>query len=389
MPKGVKDQKGYAVIQSNELVRYFRHDTSWNIQQQKVYYYLASLIKGDDEPETVYQFKLDSMRKTLGMTESGTNYQDIMNILKYLRDHSQWIRNERGKLEVVSILQSVEISDTTGNAEIKFHRLIQPYLFQLRDHYTREEFGVLLTFSCKYTSELYLMLLSYFHEYKKDETQVMFKLNEIKERLACKYDRWIDIKRFVIEKAVEEINSFSYRMRVEYEPIGVKNKITAVIFYLKKPESADEAFSHKMIAAQESWKQKHKRGKPKEETKKRKEAAKKEKERLENEVKELREVYDFAKVLFDIIQKTAEMLANNPSNEVLAEHEKDIEAISKQMASLQARLDKLGVPLSEPIELKGGSLKEQIETISEGMKNLQARFDKLEKRQPGQPGSAG
>ena len=383
MPKGVKDQKGYAVIQSNELVRYFRHDASWNIQQQKVYYYLASLIKGDDEPETTYQFKLDSMRKTLGMTESGTNYQDIMNILKYLRDHSQWIRNERGKLEVVSILQSVEISDTTGNAEIKFHRLIQPYLFQLRDHYTREEFGVLLTFGCKYTSELYLMLLSYFHEQYKDETQVMIKLNEIKERLACKYDRWIDIKRFVIEKAVEEINSYSYRMRVEYEPIGVKNKVTAVIFYLKKPDPKDEAFSHQMLLAQESWKRKHKRGKPTEETKKRKAAEKKEKENFENELQELKEMFESAKGLFSIIEKTVDILSQNPSDEIIAEHEKDIAAISKKTERLQTRLDKLGVPMTEPIEPTGNNLNDQIAIIAEGMKSLQARFEKLENRNQG------
>ena len=270
MPKGVKKQRDYAVIQSNQFVRYIRHNSAWNGQTQRGYYFLASLIKQDDEPNKTYHFKADYMRKSLGMSESGTNYSDIKDILKDLRDKSQWIRNERGKLEVVSILQSVEVSEETGETEIQFHRLVQPHLFNLQERYTRESLGTLLTFDCKYTSELYLFLLSFFNENHQEKMSRAFSLKEIKERLSCEYNRWPDIKRFVIDKAVNEINQYSLEMRVDYEPIRVKNKTESLIFTLKRPTPADSALTITQRKSQENYKKHHKQGIRTEETKRRK-----------------------------------------------------------------------------------------------------------------------
>lgn len=287
MPKGVKKQKDYAVIQSNQFVRYFRHDSTWNMQQQRCYYFLASLIKPNDEPDHIYHFKADYMRKSLGMSESGTNYADIKEILKALRDNSQWIRNERGNLEVVSILQSVQVSEETGETEIQFHRLIQPHLFNLQSRYTRESLGTLFAFDCKYTPELYLFLLSYFNENHQEEMEKAVSLKEIKERLSCQYDRWIDIKRFVIDKAVHEINNYSNCMRVSYEPVSVKKKVESLIFHMEQPTDADAAFTIQQLKAQELWKQKHKQGKQTKETRQRKAAIKQAKRKKTQEEKQV------------------------------------------------------------------------------------------------------
>ena len=78
-----------------------------------------------------------------------------------------------------------------------------------------------------------------------------------------------------------------------------------------------------------------------------------------------------------------DILSQNPSDEIIAEHEKDIAAISKKTERLQTRLDKLGVPMTEPIEPTGNNLNDQIAIIAEGMKSLQARFEKLENRNQG------
>lgn len=279
MPKGIRNQKKYPVVQSNQFVRYFRHDSNWGLQQQRCYHFLVSLIKRDDEPEQIYNFKADHMREYLGMSESGTNYADIKRILKALRDNSQWIRNEKGNLEIVSILQTVQISEETGEIEIQFHRLIQPYLFNLRTRYTSESLGTLKAFDCKYTSELYLFLLSYFNENHKRKMEKTIPLKEIKERLSCEYSRWVDIKRFVIDKAMKEINDYSNNMRVSYEPISINKKVNSIKFYLEEPDDEDAALSIRLLEAKEKWKQKHKQGKPTKKTIEKREKAKELEER--------------------------------------------------------------------------------------------------------------
>lgn len=321
MPKGVKKQKDYAVIQSNQFVRYFRHDSTWNMQQQRCYYFLASLIKPNDEPDKIYRFKADYMLQSLGMNESGKNYKDLKEILKALRDNSQWIRNERGNLEVVSILQSVELSEETGETEIQFHRLIQPHLFNLQERYTRELLGTLLVFDCKYTPELYMFLLSYFNENHQEETIKPVSLKEIKERLCCDYDRWPDIKRFVVDKALQEINSYSNCMRVMYEPIKVKNKVETLIFTLKLPKEDDAALSLSLLQAQESWKRKHKQGKQTEETKGRKAA---EKAKDQKNKKEIEKITERRKEIESRINQ-------NPTFEVMSESARELIELQKEM----------------------------------------------------------
>jgi len=298
------EQKKYLVIQSNQFVRYFRHDETWTKQRQDCYFFLASLINRDDEPGKKYRFSADFMRENLMMTDSGTNYKDIMDTLKALRDKSYWIRNERGNREVVSILQSVEISEETGMIEVQFHRLMQPYLFNLKKLYTLESYGTLRAFDCKYTSDLYSFLLSYFGEKGEIPMDFDVSLKELKERLYCQYDRWPDIKRFVIDKAIDEINSYSSRMRVSYTAQKEKNKIISLQFHLWKPNRKDADNSLLAISLQEAYQRRHKQGIQTKKTKQKKEKLLKADEKL----KEIETQLTTGATLEEIAESTREYI---------------------------------------------------------------------------------
>lgn len=257
-----RPQEDYFVVQSNKLSRSIRLDM--RRQEQRVYYFLASLIKGDDDPETTYSFKMDKLRIFLGMSDSGTNYEDLKNILKYHRDHSQWIKNEDGDLEVVSVLSEVRYTEETKDVKIKFHRLIAPYLFNLFQDYTQARLEVLDTFNNKYAAELYMYLVSFFNECRQKHLERVVSVDDLKYRLyADDYKRWPDFKRFVLDKCVEEINSFSDCMRIEYEPIKTGNRTDSVKFIMD-PITDKEAFMNLQFRKMERKRRmEHKKGRPK------------------------------------------------------------------------------------------------------------------------------
>lgn len=261
MGRSKRPQRDYFVVQSNQLVRYIRHDMKR--QQQRVYFFLASLITGNDDPEDVYHFKPESLMEFLGMTsDGGKNYKAIDDILKYLRDHSQWIRNERGDREIVSVLQTAVFNETTKEYDIQFHRLITPHLFNLVSNYTTARLEVLDIFTGVYSAELYEFLLSYFTENYSDHTEKTFTVKELKERLhAEKHERFPDFRRYVIENAINEINNYSDCMKIEYEALKTGNK-TDRIKFIMDPISDEEAYLNlQMRKIQSDHLKNHKKGK--------------------------------------------------------------------------------------------------------------------------------
>ena len=250
-----KDSDNFVIFQSNQLVRYIRHDMS--LQQRQIYNFLASLIRKEDEPDTVYSFTAQYMLQELRMTSGGKNYGDLKAILKYLRDHSQWIRNERGNLEAISILDYAEFEEENAIFKIRFHRLIQPHLFNLVERFTAIPLELVKVFKCKYALELNEFLLSFFNEKGQQDIDLEFSLQEIKERINSDYERWVDIKRFALDPSIQEINTYSTSMRITYTPVKDGKRITRVIFHITKPTDAQAFQSIKKIG------KKKREGKPK------------------------------------------------------------------------------------------------------------------------------
>lgn len=240
-----KDSDNFVVFQSNQLVRYIRHDMS--LQQRQIYNFLASLIRKEDEPDTIYSFTAQYMLQELNMTTAGKNYSDLKAILKYLRDHSQWIRNEKGNLEAISILDYAVLDEENAVFHIRFHRLIQPHLFNLVERFTAIPLELVKCFDCKYSLELNEFLLSFFNEKGQQDIDLTFSLQEIKERINADYDRWVDIKRFALEPAIAEINTYSTAMRVSYTPEKDGKRITRVVFHLTKANDYQALQSIKKI----------------------------------------------------------------------------------------------------------------------------------------------
>ena len=166
--------------------------------------------------------------------------------LKALRDNSIWITTESGKEETVSWFSKVKINKGTGTVSVKFDESIEEYLFLLQNRYTQYKLSTPLAFKSKYSIRLYELLLSYTKKSDLDngkENEISFTPEELKERLdAQNYNKFYDFRRFVLEKAVEEINTYSEDINVSYDYF-YKGKIATMVNFIITNAGAKQSYN--------------------------------------------------------------------------------------------------------------------------------------------------
>lgn len=234
MSDNAKQNRNYYVVKSNALIQKSRFSLS--LQEQRCLLFAISRIKFSDLPSTEYTFSIKSICEACGMDidTHGDHYTRIKNDLKALRDKSIWITNAKGQEETVSWFSKVVINKGAGTVSVKFDETIQDYLFLLQNRYTQYKLSTPLAFQSRYSIRLYELLLSYIKKSELEkgrEIELDFTPDEIKERLdAQKYTKFYDFRRFVLNKGIEEINTFSEDINVSFDCIYVGKIATKVIF---------------------------------------------------------------------------------------------------------------------------------------------------------------
>ena len=250
MSDKAKQDRNFYVVKSNALIQKSRFSLS--LQAQRCLLFAISRIKFSDNPSTEYTFSIKDILDACGIDPEthGDHYTRMKAELKGLRDNSIWITNAEGKEETVSWFSKVKINKGTGTVSIKFDESIEEYLFLLQNRYTQYKLSTPLAFQSKYSIRLYELLLSYVKKSELEsgkEIELSFEPDELKERLdATNYTKFYDFRRFVLDKSVEEINTFSEDINVSYD-YYYKGKIaTKVIFVVSE---ADALQAHKAIKA--------------------------------------------------------------------------------------------------------------------------------------------
>ena len=239
--KTVADQRQY-VVKSNDLIRKTRY--TMTTQQQKIVLFAISKIRPMDPPGTTYTFSIDEICKACGMkySEGGYYYKAIKDDIKELPSRI-WVRMPDGKERTVSWIGDAEIEPFNGTLTIQFHKEMEPYIFDLQSHYTQYRLDNVLAFKGKYAIRLYEILRSYMSQRSIDEgieRDVSFKVEELREMLDVSiYPRWADFDRFVIKKAVDEINQYCDEIHIEYETYKRGRSISSINFIITTPRAFD------------------------------------------------------------------------------------------------------------------------------------------------------
>jgi plasmid replication initiation protein len=244
--KKKRELQEYYVVKSNELIQKARY--SLTTQQQKLILFAISKIQKNDPPDKVYELSIEDVCAACGLDldAGGFYYRSIKNDLIKLTSRL-WVQFP-DREATVAWISDAEIIPLSGTVYIKFHDKMSPYLFELQNRYTQYQLYEVLVFKGKYSIRLYEILRSYIMQDElidRKEKEVSFKVDELRELLAApQYKRWVDLNRFCIKPAVDEINQCSDVIRISYDTYRTGKKVTSVNFIIGYPNMMQKFAAH-------------------------------------------------------------------------------------------------------------------------------------------------
>ena len=238
MPHGNKtiaDRNQY-VVKANDLIRKTRYNLT--TQQQKIVLFAVSKIKPNDPSDTEYEISINELAAACGLKidNGGYYYWSLKEDIKTLTKRD-WCVMPDGKESTVSWIGDAEICPYSSTVKITFHKQMAPFLFELKERYTQYKLQNVLAFKGKYTIRLYEILRSHITQKMLDadrESDILLSVEELRDTLmVSSYPRWADFDRFIIKKAIDEINKYADDIHVEYQAYKKGRTVSSVNFTIK------------------------------------------------------------------------------------------------------------------------------------------------------------
>lgn len=186
-----------------------------------------------DEPLTdrkLYQVSAQEIADFSG-TQLNTAYQNMKSASERLFDRRVSLRespNGKGaaRVKLTRWVQTIEYIDDEGIVALRFGTDMIPYLSQLTEQFTRYALADVAKMSSIHAVRLYEMLAQWRGKGKREVSLEWFRealqLND-------KYSNIRDLKRWVVEVAIDQINEYS-PLWVNWEQRKTGRKVTHLIF---------------------------------------------------------------------------------------------------------------------------------------------------------------
>lgn len=226
--------KNDLVVKSNQVIE--ASYTLTTIEQRLILSAIAQIPKGEPvTDEVIYTVSVADLQK-FGANET-TAYRDLKESVSRLFDRSIVLRSS-DRTSRTRWVQKIDFMDSRGVIGIRFSKDILPFLSNLSTEFTKYLASDLIGVTSTYAIRLYELLVQYQSVGKREISVVdlrwMFELQN-------KYPVWADLKRWVIDQAVKEINEFS-PLSVTYETKKTGRKITSInLRFKQKPKQAQIA----------------------------------------------------------------------------------------------------------------------------------------------------
>ncbi len=234
MAKQNKKSKIAIVAQHNNLVR---SDLAFSTLEAKVFTRLLETIPRDAEQLGQVSLKISDV---LGAGTSGKHYKLLHEAIKSLDSRRiNLLKVDAGPYDYDScaLFDSMEMKVGQNLIRGEWGKKIQPYLIQLKKGFTLGELDILLNLKSGHSYKLYWVLRSY--ESLTEFTDTVENLKTIlvkkEEGKSDKYAQWNDLKRYVLQPAIDEVKYVSAErgnpMTFDVQLIKQGKKVVEVRFY--------------------------------------------------------------------------------------------------------------------------------------------------------------
>jgi plasmid replication initiation protein len=185
-------------------------------------------IKENVLDSVMYPISLEAVAKLSG--NEGIRLEHLKDAMNRLYDRSIVLRDTDESTSFRWIQQKTETK--SGELYIRFSAPILPFLSNLNESFTKYLESDIVGMTSPYAIRFYELMMQYRsvgkREISLEDLRWMFQLQD-------KYPVWADLKRWVIDQAVKEINQYSpYKLTVEPKKTGRKITSIALKFQDKK-----------------------------------------------------------------------------------------------------------------------------------------------------------
>lgn len=215
----IERAREYYVVKGNEIIQKTHH--TLGALQQKVLCMMISMIKPGDIHNKNYEMAVADFCHLANIsTDSGKTYANVKAAIDGIDKQTIWIEESEGEEVRLRWLNRVRISSNRHKIIFSFHEDIFPYLYELKDNFTRFRLSNVLLMKNKYSIRLYEILKSY----ASLKSTYTIQLEQLKKLLNTpNYPNYYDFNKRVLEPAVKEINLYA-DITVEVEPVKRRSR---------------------------------------------------------------------------------------------------------------------------------------------------------------------
>lgn len=194
--------------------------------------------------EVMYTVPVKNIAMATG-SDSKSMYSELLEATRKLRRRDVNIDLEpngggrKTKTLEASWVQTIAYNEKEGVIQLRFNKDMLPYLTELKEQFTRYNLSDVARMTSIYGIRLFEMLIQYTtvgsREIALVDLRKWLQLND-------KYELMSDLRRYVIEPAIDQVNDHS-PLSVQYEAARTGRKITHIRFSIGQKKIATPAFA--------------------------------------------------------------------------------------------------------------------------------------------------
>lgn len=214
------------VVKSNQVIEASYQLST--IEQRLVLAAISHIPKGQTVTDEVLYTVSVADLQLLGVNQT-TAYRDIKEGVNKLYERSIhiWVDNKSIKIRWV---QEIQFMDSQGVIGIRFSKPLLPFISNLSREFTKYALSDIAGMSSAYAIRVYELIAQY-KSLGQREIAVVDLRNMLE--LGTRYVLFADLKRWVIDMAVDQINQYS-PLNVSYKLKKTGKKVSHVVFYCEQ-----------------------------------------------------------------------------------------------------------------------------------------------------------
>ena len=194
------------VSMDNDLLKsYFATQPELDLKKcQKLF--LSLVVSKIDKDDTNFYDEEISVNEFCDLFDinrnGGTNKKAIYNSLLDIKNKSFIPPDATSPKDTLRWVEDIQIDEKNGTVKVKLSESLKHYYLNLDKNFTAYQLGYISNLNSKYSIAVYEMCKS-----KQSLTVFYYKVSDAKKELARgKYQSFSDLKRFVLDPAIQEIN---------------------------------------------------------------------------------------------------------------------------------------------------------------------------------------